>query len=190
MPIRNIARSLAIGAALSLGTSGFASVASAADMEMPVKAPPPSPWVFDVHGDVDFNFANTRVTGGGLLLYPTNSFLVQPSVSLDLDIYKDKSGFINSFSVFGGVWNEEYTDPHAFQTLFAKWQEMDWWGGASVGFAQHWTLSAQHLVFDFPWDGYINNDVFKLTSTTVIGAGRSPSIRISRCSTLNLAVRA
>lgn len=163
MSVHNIARSLAIGAALSLGTAGFASVASAADMEMPVKAPPPSPWVFDVHGDVDFNFADTRVTGGGLLLYPTGSFLVQPSVSVDLDIYKNKAEFINSFSVFGGVWNEDYTDPSGSQALFRHWQEMDWWAGISVGFADHWTFSAQQLDFSFPWDGTISNSVFKLS---------------------------
>ncbi len=167
MSICKIISSLAIGTALGLAVTGFTSPASAADLsvDLPVKAPPPpaTPWVFDLHGDVDFNFANTRVTGGGLLLYPTNSFLVQPSVSIDLDIYKNKSSFINSFSVFGGLWNEEYTDPHAFQTLFAKWQEMDWWFGANIGFAEHWNLNAQHLVFDFPWDGYINNDVFKLS---------------------------
>jgi hypothetical protein len=153
-----------VALAAATGMICLASAASAADL-MPVKAPPPapSPWVFDVHGDVDFNFANTRVTGGGLLLYPTNSFLVQPSISLDLDIYKNKSGFINSFSVFGGVWNEDYTDPHNFQALYRNWQEMDWWAGVSIGFAEHWTVSAQQLDFNFPWDGQINNSVYKLS---------------------------
>jgi hypothetical protein len=158
-----IASALVIGVALSAAAIGFVPSASAADM--PVKAPPPvaTPWVFDLHGDLDFNFANTRVTGGGLLLYPTSSFLVQPSLSIDLDIYKDPSGFINSFSVFGGVWNEDYTDPSGFQTLWRHWQEMDVWGGVSIGFAQHWTISAQQLDFAFPWDGTINNSVFKLS---------------------------
>jgi hypothetical protein len=163
MLIGKVAAPLAVGMAFILGATGFTARASAADM--PVKAPPPpaSPWVFDVHGGVDFNFANTRVTGGGLLLYPTNSLLVQPSISVDLDIYKNKSTFINSFSVFGGVWNEDYTDPSGFQTLFRHWQEMDWWAGVNVGFAEHWAVSAQHLEFAFPWDGTISNDVFKLS---------------------------
>jgi hypothetical protein len=151
------------GAALALSIIGDTSLASAADLTFKAPPPPPSPWVFDFHGDFDFNVQNTRVTGGGLLLYPTGSFLVQPSISLDLDIYKNKSAFINTFSVFGGVWNEDYTDPSGFQALWRHWQEMDWWAGVSVGFAEHWTFSAQHLDFAFPWDGTISNDVFKLS---------------------------
>jgi hypothetical protein len=141
--------------------AGFGSAAFAADMA--IKAPLTSPWIFDVHGSFDFNMTNTRVNGGGLLLYNTDSFVVQPGVDLALDIYKDPTAFINSFSVFGGVWNEDITNPHGFQTLFRHWQELDWWVGASFGFAQHWTFSTQHLELAFPWDGTINNDVFRLT---------------------------
>jgi len=160
---RKLASPLVAGAAFALGLTGFISGASAADM--PLKAPPPpaTPWVLDFHGDLDFNFQNTRVTGGGLLLYPTGSFLVQPGVSMDLDIYKNKSTFINSFSLIGTLWNEDYVDPSGFQALFRHWQEMDWSAGISVGFAEHWTFSAQHLDFAFPWDGTISNDVFKLS---------------------------
>jgi hypothetical protein len=146
-----------------LGLAVIASGASAADMTPYYKAPPPTPWVFDVHGAVDFTLANTRVTGNGLLLYPTGSTLFQQTIGIQLDIYKDKSGFINSFSIFGGIWNENYTNPNGFQTAFRHWQEMDWWAGFSVGFAQYWTFSAQHLEFVFPWDGTIKNDVFKLS---------------------------
>ena len=113
---------------------------------MPVKAPPPaSPFVLDVHGFFDMTFASTRVTGGGLYLYP-NGTLVQPAVGLSLDVYKNSSGFINSFSVYGGIWNEAWTSPPAGR----KWQEMDWWAGFSVGFAQHWKFSAEYLEFVFP----------------------------------------
>jgi len=119
---------------------------------MAVKAPPPSPWVLDVHGFVDVSFGNTRVTGGGMLLYPTSSALVQPSIGVSLDIYKDKSGFINSFSVFAGIWNEVVPKLGSLQSAagWRHWQEMDWWVGVKVGFAQHWTLTAQHLEFVFP----------------------------------------
>jgi hypothetical protein len=42
-----------------------------------VKATPvATPWVFDVHGGFDLNFQSSRVTGSGLLLYPTNSSLM------------------------------------------------------------------------------------------------------------------
>ncbi len=156
------AHALAVGAVLGFGGLLFGSPVSAADL--PVKAPPPpsSPWVLDVHGFFDFNVANTRVTGGGLLLYNTDSLLIQPSVGLALDIYKDPKGFINSFSVFAGALNKNITDPHGLQAGLRHWQEMDWWAGFSVGFAQHWTFSAQHLEFVFPWDGTAFNDVFKL----------------------------
>jgi hypothetical protein len=163
MAVGNIASSLVIGAALTLGATGFTSQASAADLAVKAPPPPPTPWVFDLHGNVDFNFQNTRVTGGGLLLYPTNSFLFQPSVNIDLDIYKDKNTFINSFSVFTGLWNEDYADPHANQYLFRHWQEMDWWAGISVGFAQHWNFTAQQIDFAFPWDGTISNSIYSVS---------------------------
>jgi hypothetical protein len=108
------ASTLVVATALSLGALGSAS---AADLKLKAKAPPPTPWVLDVHGGADFTFANTRVTNSsGLLLYPTSSVLFQQTTWLQLDIYKDKSTFINSFSIFGGLWNETYTDPSGFQT--------------------------------------------------------------------------
>lgn len=135
------------GAALLVGAVvGLGAVCSASAADMPVKAPPPaSPFVLDVHGFFDMTFASTRVTGGGLYLYP-NGTLVQPAVGLSLDVYKSSSGFINSFSVYGGIWNEAWTSPPAGR----KWQEMDWWAGVSVGFAQHWKFSAEYLEFVFP----------------------------------------
>src|SRR5262245_10642738 len=138
-----------LASAIAFGVMG--TVAKAADIPV-VKAPPPSPWVLDVHGFVDFDTANSRVTGGGLLLYPTSSTLVHATIGVSLDIYKNTSGFINSFSVFGGVWNEVLTDPGGLQAAagFRHWQEMDWWAGVKIGFAQHWTLTAQHLEFAFP----------------------------------------
>jgi hypothetical protein len=130
--------------ALALGVS---CVGSALAADMPLKAPPPpppSPWVLDVHGFFDLSVANTRVTGSGLYLY-SRAAVVQPSLGLALDIYKDPGGFINSFSVYGGVWNETWTNP--LPAGARHWQEMDWWAGFSVGFAQHWKFSAQHLEF-------------------------------------------
>jgi hypothetical protein len=155
--------SACIGAAFGLAIASAGSVASAADMApIYTKAPPPTPWVLDVHGYFDVTFANTRVTGSGLLLYPTGSALVQPSMGLALDIYKDPSTFINSFTVFGSLWNEFYTDPHDLQAQFRHWQEMDWSIGFSVGFAKYWKFSYNHVEFLFPWDGTAFNDIFNL----------------------------
>ena len=101
-----------------------------------------------MHGYFDVTFASTRVTGGGFLLYPTNSVLAQFTVGLSLDIYKDPMGFINKVSVYGGIWNELYE--HAPPLGVRHWQEMDWWAGISVGFAKYWTFSAESLNFVFP----------------------------------------
>ena len=51
-------------------------------------------------------FATNRVTGGGLLLYPSGAALTQINGGLSLDLYKNPTGFINSITVYGGVWNE------------------------------------------------------------------------------------
>jgi hypothetical protein len=142
MTIIRSARALAAGAALLLGA---ASSSLAADL--PVKAvPKATPWVLDVHGYADLTFASTRVTNGGLYLY-NRGFVHQIDTGLSLDIYKNGSGFINSFSVFGGVWNEFWDDPTPGSRM---WQEMDMWAGFSVGFAQYWNFTAQHVQFHFP----------------------------------------
>ncbi len=138
---------LATGAALSLGIVAALSVASAADI--PVKAAPiVGPSVpLDVHGSFDFTIASNRVTGGGLYLYPSRGLLEQASIGLSLDLYKNPTGFINGVTLYGGVWNEAWTDPPPGGR---HWQEMDWWVGVTVGFAQHWKFSAEHLEFHFP----------------------------------------
>ncbi len=159
MSVIRTTRALLVGAVLSLGGAACLSVATAADL-MPVKAAPvATPWVFDVHGGFDLNFQSSRVTGSGLLLYPTNSSLMQPSAGLKLDIYKDPMGFINSFSVYGGIWNESWLDAPA---RTRKWTEMDWWGGFTVGFAKYWSFTAEHVEFLFPGGGSVYNYDFTL----------------------------
>jgi len=119
---------------------------------MPVKAPTPVVGAYvplDVHGYLDLTFASTRVTNGGLYLYPTGH-LTWLETGLSIDLYKSPSGFINSFSVFGGIWNEWWSSPPPYTQ---QWQEMDWWIGFSVGFAQNWKLTAQHVQFQFPGNG-------------------------------------
>src|ERR1700680_726679 len=159
MSINRSASAYLVGAALSLGLAGFPTVASAADMP-PVKAVPmATPWVLDVHGGADITFANTRVTGGGLYLY-SHGYLTQINTGLQLDIYKNPVGIINSFSVFGGVWNELWNSPPVGGKT---WQEMDWWIGFNVGFAKYWNFSAQYMEFDFPTGGEAKNYDFKLS---------------------------
>jgi hypothetical protein len=146
MSILKSASALVVGAAISLGA--VTSSASAADL-LPVKAKAPliGPTVpLDVHGYVDLTFATTRVTPGGLMIYPSKGYLSQPEVGLSIDLYKDPNGFINSISVFGGLWNEFWSAPTAGQS----WQEFDWWVGFTVGFARDWKFTAEKLDFNFP----------------------------------------
>jgi hypothetical protein len=127
---------------LGLGVTAFASRASAADM--PVKAPPPSPWVLDVHGIFDVTFANDYITPRGLLV--TNTGLTtQILAGLGVDIYKDKYGFINDISISAYTWNDlwsQQNDPHV-----GSWNEFDWGVVAAVKFAQYWKLSVEYGEF-------------------------------------------
>ena len=102
----------------------------------------------DVHGNLDITVATNRVTGGGLLLYPSGSALTQINAGLSFDLYKDPTGFINGISVYGGIWNEFWVDG---RPLGARaWQEMDAYAGISVAFAQYWKFSAEYVQFNFP----------------------------------------
>src|SRR2546423_649001 len=128
--------SASVGAVL--GLAAIATSASAADMEPVYKAPVVGPSVpLDVHGYFDETIANTRVTPGGLMIYPYRGNLSQVDVGLSIDVYKDPTGFINSVTIFGDVWNEFWSAPPAGTR---EWQEMDLTLGFTVGFAQNWKL--------------------------------------------------
>jgi len=49
--------------------------------------------------------------------------------------------------VYGGVWNEFWISPPA---TTRAWQEMDFYFGVAVGFAQYWKVSADYVQFNFP----------------------------------------
>jgi hypothetical protein len=144
MRVNRVSTAIA-AAALNVGVMYSGSIASAADM--PVKALPPpvaSPFVLDVHGFFDVSFKNAYITPRGLLV--TNTGLTtQVLGGMVLDIYKDKSGFINDVSVYGGVWNDLWSkqnDPHV-----GSWNEFDWFIGGDVKFAQYWKFGAQYIEF-------------------------------------------
>lgn len=141
--------------AVCLGIQVQSPPAIAADMPVkakPVAAPVPEP--LDIHGGLDITAATNRVTGAGFLLYPSGAGLVQINASLAFDLYKSKTGFINSFTVYGGVWNEFFVEGRplvpAANPFSRAWQEMDVYAGFSVGFAQHWKFSAEYVQFNFP----------------------------------------
>ena len=133
--------SVLIAGAVSLGVTA----ASAADLKAPVlKAPPPPPPEFDVHGFFDLSFKNDYITPRGLLV--TNTGLTtQVLMGLALDLYKDKTGFINDISVYGYMWNDLWSkqgDPHV-----GSWNEFDWAVGTAIKFAQTWKFTVEYVEF-------------------------------------------
>ena len=161
MHIARFASAFVAGAVVLSGALAAVSGAVAADLpsrKAPLLAAPEP--TLDIHGFADFTIASTRVTPGGLLIYPSNGALMQTQTGLSFDIYKNKGAFINSFTVFGGVWSESWTAPPVGTR---HWQEFDWWAGASVGFADYWKLSAQILQFKFPGGPTDENFVFSLS---------------------------
>src|SRR5467141_1199085 len=131
MSIRRWGSTVVAGAAI-LGVSALGTgVASAADL--PVKAPPPPAFEFDVHGFVDLSFKNDYITPRGLLV--TNTGLTtQALMGLALDLYKDKGGFVNLISVYGGMWNDVWSKQN--HPIVKDWNEVDWFLGVSVKFAR------------------------------------------------------
>ncbi len=129
-----------------LGGAELGSIASAADM--PVKAPPvAAPPESDVHGFFEISFKNDYITPRGLLV--TNTGLTTQVVSgLALDLYKDKTGFINNISVYGGVWNDLWSEQR--HPTVGSWNEFDWFVGVSVKFAQNWKFGVEYVEFLSP----------------------------------------
>lgn len=126
---------------------GFA-VEGACAADMKVKAAPlPAPFdQLDVHGYLDISFMNEYVTGNGLLVH--GSLTTHTAQGLIFDIYKDKGGFINDFSVEVGTYNDLWSRQNDVHV--GSWNEFDWWVIGSVKFAQYWSFSAMYIPFLFP----------------------------------------
>ena len=133
-------KSLLAAAAVSFATAGFAADLPSKKSLPTLAAAEPSA----IHGFMDFGYASGRVTGGGVPLYKSGAVLLQSDVGVEIDLYKNKTAFINSVSVFVGAWAESLNNPAAGGK---RMQEYDWSAGASVGFADHFKLTAQSLQF-------------------------------------------
>jgi len=146
MGFNRIASAL-VASAVSLGVTGL-GVTAACAADMPIKAPPKAPQQeSDVHGFFDLSFKNDYITPRGLLV--TNSGLTTQVLSgLALDLYKDKSGFINNVSVYGYVWNDLWSDQN--HPRVGSWNEFDWAVGMTVKFAQNWKFGVEYVEFLSP----------------------------------------
>jgi hypothetical protein len=117
--------------------------ASAADLKLKAPPPPP-PEPLDIHGFVDVTITNDYITPRGLLVN-NKGLTTQYLMGLVLDVYKDKTGFINDISFTGGIWNDLWSLQH--DPLVGPWTEFDWWLGTNVVFAKDWTFGVQYIEF-------------------------------------------
>jgi hypothetical protein len=115
---------------------------------MPLKAPPAPPaFELDVHGFADLSFKNDYITPRGLLV--TNTGLTtQALMGLALDVYKDKGGFINLVSLYGGWWADTWSKQN--HPTARNLNEVDWFLGMSVKFAQDWKFGVEYSEFISP----------------------------------------
>jgi hypothetical protein len=129
------------GLGMSLGvTASYAA-------DMPLKAPPPVVEPLDMHAFFDASFKNAYITPRGLLV--TNTGLTtQILAGLAGDVYKSKTGFINSVSVYSYVWNDLWSKQN--HPTVGSWNEFDWAVGMTVKFAQNWKFGVEYVEFLSP----------------------------------------
>ena len=147
--LRNLVLAAAAATITTVGMASAADLPSKKSVPTLAAAEPSA-----IHGFMDFGYASSRVTGGGLPLYPSSSVILQADTGLSIDLYSSKSGFINSVSAFVGAWAESWNDaPSGTRNM----QEYDWWAGGSIGFADHFKFTAQSLQFQLPGSGVVKN---------------------------------
>jgi hypothetical protein len=66
------------------------------------------------------------------------------------DVYKSKTGFINSVSVYGYVWNDLWSEQKPTNKTVGSWNEFDWAVGMTVKFAQNWKFGVEYVEFLSP----------------------------------------
>ncbi len=137
---------LVVGCVWALGLGG---AALAADMGLPVKAPPPpAPPPLDIHGFVEWDWESFLINPSGQALI--NHGTVTTLAGLDWVLYKNTAGFINKWSVGGLVaadWSNDFPgywaffEPSANGDLFDVVMAID----SSVTFGQYWTLTETYF---------------------------------------------
>ena len=148
MSLIRSASALYRGAALVSECRG-GSVASAADM--PVKAPPPvarATVPLDVHGYRRSHVCQQprhRRRSADLsrprASHPGRHRSVDRSLQGPDGLHQQLSRCTAASGTSSGPTRLPAAGP---------WQEMDWWVGVTVGFAQHWKFSVEYVQFNFP----------------------------------------
>jgi hypothetical protein len=136
-----------LASAAGMGISLGATASFAADM--PLKAPPTVVEPLDMHAFFDVSFKNAYITPRGLLV--TNTGLTtQILAGISADVFKSKTGFINSVSVYGYVWNDLWSEQRPSNPTVGSWNEFDWAVGMTVKFAQNWKFGVEYVEFLSP----------------------------------------
>jgi hypothetical protein len=160
------ASGLAATFALAIASPG---IAVAADLQTPdapyapdvpyVKAPPSTP-SSDIHGFFDMTFGNDYSTSRGLLV--TNTGLTaQAQAGLSFDLYKNANSALNKVSVYGGIWNDMWSEQH--DPKFGSWNEFDWFVGTKVTFLRDWSASVEYDEFLSPPGGFLTERHLNVT---------------------------
>jgi hypothetical protein len=111
-------------------------------------APPEKGSLFNVLLSIDF--ANEYVTPRGMIVRD-RGLTYQPLLLVFINCYKG-DGFINSFQIVGGVWNDLGTSSVSIHPPFGSdpkspWTELDPIGGISIGFAKNFKLEVTYTAF-------------------------------------------
>jgi hypothetical protein len=141
--------SLACGAGLmAAALPGSVSPAGAEEAGAAAPAPPP-PQRFHLLNN--FELSDKYLTPRGMIVH--NDGLTFQWLALGLfNIYKG-DGFLNDFTLVGGVWNDFCSDGVSKQPPFdskpkTKWVEIDPIAGVSFGFARNFKLDVTYTAFN------------------------------------------
>ena len=103
-----------------------------------------------VHFLFDVLFGSAYNTPRGMMVR-ADGLTVQPLFLTFIDLYKG-DGFINSFKIVGGCWNDLGTEGVSIHPPYGSnpktpWTEIDPIGGISIGFGKYFTLDSTYIGF-------------------------------------------
>lgn len=140
---------IGLGLAVAIAAS-FAGPVLAADLTVKAPQPVAAFTPSDIHGFFDVSFGGDYITPRGVHVTGTG-LTTQIATGLSADIYKNKNGFINKVSLYGGVWNDLWSEQNS--PTVGSWKEFDWFIGGKVQFGQSWIADVQYVEFLFPAGG-------------------------------------
>lgn len=146
-------------AALALASTGGAA---AADLPTAKEAPAPllTEAPLDIHGFVDIGVGSDFVTARGSYLIKGMAVTAIDN-GLILDVYKNKTGFINKVSVYAGTYFQLSNGYHPATS--GSFSEFDWWTGATVSFANNWAFDAQYYSIVSPEGLWVDQQNLQFT---------------------------